>query len=130
LVKSFQQLLFDNRIEEFEDRLTQHFFKQSSQNFGLNFCYTDWLAKFSRKVGSKPKIHPGLVIDYLANSNFESFGKKDYLFRFFQFLTFLRRVKGSNSTMVIKSIILSLFPSLIFYSLQVSQVSQEKGSTN
>jgi len=32
-IKSFQQLLFNNRINEFEERLTQHFFNQSRQNF-------------------------------------------------------------------------------------------------
>lgn len=94
LVKAFQQFLFDNQIEEFEDRLTQHFFKQSSQNFGLNFCYTDWLAKVSRKVVQKTKFKSGLVTDYLENIHFKSFAQKDYLFRFFQFLTFIRRFKG------------------------------------
>jgi len=55
-VKSFQQFLFNNQIEEFEDRLTQHFFKQSSQNFDLNFCSTDWLVKFARKTIKKTKF--------------------------------------------------------------------------
>ena len=41
VVKSVQQFLFDNQIEEFEDRLTQHFYTQSSKNFVFNFCYTD-----------------------------------------------------------------------------------------
>lgn len=93
-VKSFQQFLFDNQVEEFEDRLTRHFFKQSSQNFDLNFCYTDWLAKFSRKVIKKPKFKSGLVTDYLENIPLKSFDQKDDLFRFFQFLTFIQRFKG------------------------------------
>ena len=89
LVKSFQSFLFNNQIEEFEDRLTQHFFKQSTQNFGLNFCYTDWLANFLRKLGPKTKFNPGRVTDYLENIHFKSFGQKEYFFRFFQLLTFI-----------------------------------------
>ena len=41
LVKSFQEFLFANQIEEFEDRLSQHFLKQSVKYLVLNFCYTD-----------------------------------------------------------------------------------------
>ena len=40
-IKSFQQFLFDNQIEELEERLTQHFFNQSGKYLVLNFCYTD-----------------------------------------------------------------------------------------
>ena len=48
-IKSFQEFLFANQIEEFEERLTQHFFNQSGKYFVLNFCYTDWLAKTFKK---------------------------------------------------------------------------------
>ena len=46
VIKSFQQFLFNNHVEEFEKRLTQHFFNQSKKNFGLNFYYTDWIRDF------------------------------------------------------------------------------------
>ena len=120
MVKSFQQFLFDNQIEEFEDRLTQHFFKQSSQNFGLNFCYTDWLAKFSRKVVQKTKFKPGLITGYLENIHLKFFDKKDYLFRFFQFLTFLQRfkeVKQYNGDQVYYLITITVSDFLQFTSL-------------
>ena len=93
-IKSFQQFLFDNQIEEFEDRLTQHFFNQSGKYFVLNFCYTDWLAKLLRKIIERPKFNPGLVTDYLGKNGLNSFAEKEYFFRVLQFLSFIRRFKG------------------------------------
>jgi len=119
LVKSFQQFLFDNQIEEFEDRLTQHFFKQSIQNFGLNFCYTDWLAKFLRKVVQKTRFSYRLFRKY----PFKVFWSNVSILSIFNISTKVQRGQTIH-------IISSPFPSLIFYSLQVFQVSQEKGTTN
>ena len=93
-IKSFQEFLFANQIEEFEERLTQHFFNQSGKYFVLNFCYTDWLAKTLRKIIEKPKWNPGLVTDYLGKSEFNSFADKEYFFQVLQFLSFIRNLKG------------------------------------
>ena len=93
LVKSFQELLFFNQIEEFEDRLSQHFLKQSVKNLVLNFCYTDWLAKLLRKIVQRPKFNAGLVTDYLDKSKLNSFTDKEFFFRLLQFLSFIRNLK-------------------------------------
>ena len=55
LVKSFQKFLFTNRIEEFEDRLVEHFYKQSKKCFVLDTCYTDWLQIGIIKIVSNQK---------------------------------------------------------------------------
>ena len=94
LVKSFQEFLFANQIEEFEDRLSQHFLKQSFKYLVLNFCYTDWLVKLLRKIVQRPKFNPGLVTDYLGKSKLNSFADKESLFRLLQFLSFIRNLKG------------------------------------
>ncbi len=94
LVKSFQEFLFANQIEEFEDRLSQHFLKQSVKYLVLNFCYTDWLAKLLRKIVQRAKFNPGLVTDYLVKSKLNSFTEKESLFRLLQFLSFIRNLKG------------------------------------
>ena len=65
-IKSFQEFLFANQIEEFEKRLTKHFFNLSGKYFVLNFCYTDWLAKTLRKIIKKPKLNSDLITDYLG----------------------------------------------------------------
>jgi hypothetical protein len=94
LVKSFQEFLFANQIEEFEDRLSQHFLKQSVKYLVLNFCYTNWLVKLLRKIVQRPKFNPSLVTDYLGKSKLNSFTDKESLFRFLQFLSFIRSLTG------------------------------------
>lgn len=94
LVKSFQKLLVDNRIKEFEHDLSKHFYKVSLNSFTVNSCYTDWLVNCVRKTVEKQTLDSFLITDYLENSNVKSFAEKEYLFRFFQFLTFIRRFKG------------------------------------
>lgn len=94
LVKSFQKLLVDNRIKEFEHDLSKHFYKVSLNSFTVNSCYTDWLVNYVRKTVEKQTLDSFLITDYLENSNVKSFVEKEYLFRFFQFLTFIRRFKG------------------------------------
>ena len=43
LIKSFQKFLFKNYIEEFKDRLVEHFYQYSKKSFVLNKYSTDWL---------------------------------------------------------------------------------------
>jgi hypothetical protein len=93
-LKSFQQFLFNNRIDEFEERLTQHFFKQSRQNFGLHFSYTDWIRDFSRKLSYMREFNTGLLTDYLRQTKFDSLDERKSFFRFLQFLSFIRKMEG------------------------------------
>ena len=93
-LKSFQQFLFNNRIDEFEERLTQHFFKQSRRNFGLHFSYTDWVRDFYRKLSYRREFNVGLVTNYLRQTKSESLDEIKCLFRFFQFLSFIRKMEG------------------------------------
>lgn len=94
LVKSFQEFLFANQIEEFEDRLSQHFLKKSVKYLVLNFCYTDWLVKLLRKIVQRPKFNPGLVTDYLGKSKLNSFpeNKVTYQYHSTLFFNFLKTV--------------------------------------
>lgn len=96
VIKSFQQFLFNNQIEEFEKRLTQHFFNQSKQNFGLNFYYTDWVRDFYRKLSDRREFNAGLVTDYIKQTKFDSLDETMFLFRFLQFLSFIRRFEGKK----------------------------------
>ena len=93
-LKSFQQFLFNNRIDEFEEKLTQHFFKESRQNFGLNFSYTDWIRDYYRKLSYMREFNSGLITDYLRQSKFDSLDETKSFFLFLQFLSFLRKMEG------------------------------------
>ncbi len=94
LLKSFQQFLFNNRIDEFEEKLTQHFFKESRQNFGLSFSYTDWIRDYFRKLSCMRGFNSGLVTDYLSQIKFDSLDETKSFFLFLQFLSFLRKMEG------------------------------------
>jgi len=83
LVKSFQKILFDNSIEEFEHSLSKHFYCQSFESLNLNSCYMDWLLHWYRQ--SSPKQNRiGLLTTYLKNDN------KELTFNFLRFLSFLQ----------------------------------------
>jgi hypothetical protein len=83
LVKSFQKLLMDNSIEEFEHNLSKHFYRQSFESLNLNSYYMDWLLHWYRQ--SSPKQNTiGLLTTYLKNDN------KELTFNFLRFLSFLQ----------------------------------------
>ena len=79
LVKSFQKFLFNNYLEEFEDKLVEHFYKHSKKCFILDTCYTDWLQIGLRKIVSNQKSETNLnslVSSYLRKNSFNSFVQK------------------------------------------------------
>ena len=83
LVKSFQKLLMDNSIEEFEHKLSKHFYRQSFESLNLNSYYMDWLLHWYRQ--SSPKQNSiGLLTTYLKSYN------KELTFNFLRFLSFLQ----------------------------------------
>ena len=99
LVKSFQQFLFANQIEEFEGRLVEHFYEYSRKYFVLDSYYTDWLRIGLRKIFSIKKSENrlnSLVNSYLRKESLDSFLKKKKFFKLIQFLSFLRTLEYSR----------------------------------
>ena len=94
VVKSVQHLLFNNQLDEFEDKLTIHFFQQSKVNFILDSCFTDWLSKYLRRIRDTTEIYPALVGEYLVRSGRFSFADQKWFFQFHQFLTFIKGFKA------------------------------------
>ena len=77
LVKSFQKLLMD--IEEFEHKLSKHFYRQSFKFLNLNSYYMDWFLHWYRYSSPKQNtITIGLLTTYLKNDN------KELTFNFLQ----------------------------------------------
>lgn len=83
VVKSFQKVLVDNSIEEFEDDLSKYFYRQSFEALNLNSCYMDWLLDWYRKI-SKKQNTTGFLATYLKKDN------KELTFNFLRFLSFLQ----------------------------------------
>ena len=65
-IRSFQDLLFSYRIEEFEDRLAKYFYYQSFELLNLDTKYTNWLIHRFRTLYQKQR-HSCLMTSYLKN---------------------------------------------------------------
>lgn len=104
-VRSVQEFLFSDHLEEFEGRLAEHFYKHSKKSFVLNSCYTDWLRIGLRKIVSNQKSENPLnflVSSYLSKDNLDSFVQKKRFFKLIQFLSFLRTLEFSRQFCVIE----------------------------
>ena len=96
VVKSVQHFLFSDQIEEFEDILTKHFYQQYRNSVVLDFCYTDWLLIWLRKISQDQKPFNSLVSSYLKSDNLDSFVEKERFLNLLQFLSFIRNFEGSK----------------------------------
>ena len=67
LVKSFQKLLMDNSIQEFEHKLSKHFYRQSFESLNLNSYYMDWLLHWYRQSSPKKNSIDLLTTSVLLN---------------------------------------------------------------
>jgi len=85
-LKSFQDLVFSDRCEEFEDKLSKHFYRQQRKNLALDSCYTDWLLIRMRNHFPKENNQTSLVSSYLDSekSVFNSFIQKERFFKIYR----------------------------------------------
>ena len=88
-IKLAQKLIFEDQIENFEQIMTETFFKYSKKVLAMDENYTDWLIDYSRRQN---QTEESLVTGYfsIVNSNLDSIDKKKTFFRFLQFLAFSR----------------------------------------
>ena len=98
IVKSVQEFLFSDCIEEFEDTLAKHFYRQYSRSVVLDFCYIDWLLIWLRKTFQNQKPSNSLVTSYLKNNNLNSFLEKERFLKLLQFLSFIQTLKDSKQS--------------------------------
>lgn len=88
--QSFQKLLVDNRIKEFEHSLSKHFYLQSFKSLSLNAYCTDWLLHWYRINSSKPQTG-SLITTYLVNKNNQN---EECLFYFLKLLSFINTTRS------------------------------------
>ena len=98
-IQSYQDFLFSENLENFEDNLVKHYYKQLKKWLALDSCYISWLLVGLRKLVSlersalpsapytKPKSV--LVSSYLNENNLTSLVQKEQFFQLIQFLSFL-----------------------------------------
>ena len=86
-IKFFQEFLFSNQTQIFEDKISTHFYTHSKKVLAIHDTYSDWLINHFRK-NDKPT--GSLVTTYLKDTNFTSYDQRVQFFRLLQFLSFSR----------------------------------------
>lgn len=108
-IQYYQRFLFSENLEEFEDKLVKHYYKQLKKWLGLDSFYIDWLLVGLRKIDSlesderslleKPENrlnHNHLVSSYLYENTLNSLVQKEQFFQLLQFFSFLRTLDYSR----------------------------------
>jgi hypothetical protein len=96
-IKLAQQLIFENKIEEFERLMVESFFKYTKRVLEIDENYTDWLIDYYRRQNQN---NEGLVTGYFYQNqnNLVKPDDKKIFFRFLQFIAFSRTQTVSTKT--------------------------------
>lgn len=65
-IKSYQELLFSGNLDEFENRLVKHYYKQLKKWLSFNSSYIDWFLADLRAIASLEK-HNLLLLEKPEN---------------------------------------------------------------
>ena len=106
-IQSYQGFLFSYNLEEFEDKLVKHYYKQLKKWLALDSFYIDWLLARLRKINSlesdqrslleKPENRLNhLVSSYLYGNTLNFLVQKEQFFQLLQFFSFLRTLDSSR----------------------------------
>jgi hypothetical protein len=94
--KSFQDDLFSNRLEDFEQKVSDLFYKHSKGLLPVENSYTDWLLVHYRKTRKRKDRNIGLVTTYLESTLSKNQSDRERLWKLFQLLTFIHNLKDSQ----------------------------------
>jgi len=88
----YHSLLVSNELQEFEQKLSAHFFSHFGKLLFLGYSYTDWLVFKLRPIRNRkqnplPKGH-GLKVEYLQTQDFKKESDRKSFFIFLQFIVF------------------------------------------
>lgn len=92
--KYFQHLLFENNLNELEDKLSKDYYYFLFRSLTLNTCYTDWLTDRLRKIIKPEFMNISMTTDYLIQDSLDTSQEREYLFRLFQFLAFIHQYQS------------------------------------
>lgn len=96
IANSFQNDLFSNRLEDFEEKVSNLFYKHSKKMLPIGDSYTDWLLKHSRKTQKEKNRNTALVTTYLESTLSKNESERERLWKLFQLLTFVHNLKSSQ----------------------------------
>lgn len=90
-IKLAQKLIMEQQIQNFEQIMTETFFKYSKKVLAIDENYLDWLIDYYRRQRQN-QTEKSLVTAYfsIGNSNLNHIDQKKIFFRFLQFIAFSR----------------------------------------
>ena len=95
-IKAVQKLIFEDHMEEFEQIMTERFFKYTKKVLVIDENYTDWLIDYFRRQNQKKG---SLVTGYFTqNFNLMDSDETRIFFRFLQFIAFSRAQTAKTKT--------------------------------
>jgi len=98
-IKSVQKLIFEDQIEEFEQIMTQSFFKYTKKVLAIDENYTGWLIDYIRRQKqTKKSLLTGYFNQNNPNLNLINSDDKKIFFRFLQFIAFSRTQSANTKT--------------------------------
>lgn len=101
LLKSFQKLLIDNRIQQFEHQLSKQFYSHSFGSLNLNSSYTDWLLHWYRKLSDTPNLN-GFLTTYFNKESSTLSNNKELIFNFLRILSYIKNHGNRKQTFEIE----------------------------
>lgn len=131
VLQNYHLLLVENRLEEFEQKLSSHFLISFGKLVPLNYSYLDWLVLKLRLIQKQTFYLTGLRVDYLRAGSFhddldpykfctllqflvyaqilnyksDSLGKTSYRLVQFRVQDFLKHIKLSSNYYQLKKLI-------------------------
>ena len=72
VLQNYHLLLVENRIEEFEQKLSSQFLISFAKLLPLHYSYTDWLVIQLRPLRKQTFSLTGLKVDYLRSGSFQN----------------------------------------------------------
>ena len=95
-VKKFQSFLFAGQFETLESKLIEHYYSYIITHFEIDCsCYTDWVVENFRNIRFLQIPQNSLVTTYINNRLSHQVIDKEFVYKLFQLLSFIRQLPYS-----------------------------------
>jgi hypothetical protein len=91
-IEKYYFLLMENRLEEFEQKLSSHFLRYFGKLLPLHFSYLDWLVTQLRPIRKQLSLPSGLNSDYIQSKDFYPSSDPKKFVMLLQFLTYAQQL--------------------------------------
>jgi len=91
-LQQYHLLLVENRSEEFDQKLSSHFFLYFGKLLPLHYSYLDWLVIKLRPIRKQQNFQLGLNLEYVETNSLQLFNERKKFVSFLQFLVYAQNL--------------------------------------